>query len=127
MNRFIKRADILLIILAGFLCLTLFLPRYFTNRQVQAIIYKNGEEIYRIDLSKVKDNYTINLGCKPAVIIQVEHGAIRYLSSDCPDKLCVKTGRLTHNGDMAVCLPSKTAIIVKGDSKGELWPDILTY
>ena len=32
------------------------------------------------------------------------------LSADCPDQICVKTGKLQENGLPVVCLPHRLAI-----------------
>lgn len=37
----------------------------------------------------------------------IKDGAAFFTDSDCPDKLCEKSGKLTKKGDAAVCLPHK--------------------
>ena len=46
----------------------------------------------------------------PQVIFQVKNGTIAFIASDCPDKICVKTGFISHPGQMAACLPNRVAI-----------------
>lgn len=127
MNKFFKKADILLILFFCLVCAVLFLPRFTGKGSLDAVIYQNGEEIYRIDLSKVESDYIVELDSKPASVVQVKRGAIGYIQSDCPDKLCVSTGMLTSRGQTAVCLPAKTVIALTGGAKDEKEPDVITY
>lgn len=42
--------------------------------------------------------------------IRVEGGAAFFVDSLCPDHLCEGFGRLTKEGDSAVCLPARVAV-----------------
>lgn len=46
------------------------------------------------------------------MVFAVENGGVRVKSSDCPDKICVKTGLVTAEYQTAVCLPNKVAVYV---------------
>lgn len=71
-----------------------------------AVIYKDGKEIARVDLSRVTESYTIPL---EGNVISVEPGAIRMQSADCPDQICVHQGVL-HDAGRIVCLPNRVLI-----------------
>ena len=71
-----------------------------------AVIYKDGEEIARVDLSRVTESYTIPLDGN---VILVEPGSIRMQSADCPDQICVHQGAL-HDAGRIVCLPNRVLI-----------------
>ncbi len=125
MKTLFKKADFLLIAVLCLVCAALFLPRFFGAGKLEAVIYCEGAPFRRVDLSTVKEAYTIWLDAQ-GVVLKVEPGAIGYESSNCPDKLCVRTGRLTRPGDTAACLPSKTVVVLEGGffRKG---PDVMTY
>lgn len=36
--------------------------------------------------------------------------------SDCPDKVCVNTGKLSASGEWAACLPNETVLKIKNDN-----------
>ena len=38
--------------------------------------------------------------------------AIRFLSSNCPDKVCVNTGFLREDLQVATCLPNRTTLFL---------------
>ncbi len=46
------------------------------------------------------------------VVIECRDGKVRFLSSDCPDKVCVLAGDLKKDGDWAACLPNLTFLEV---------------
>ena len=46
-------------------------------------------------------------------LIIIEEESIRVEEADCPDRICVKTGRLSQPGETAACLPHKLLIEVK--------------
>ncbi len=71
-----------------------------------AVIYKDGMEIARVDLSRVAERYTIPLDGN---VILVEPGSIRMQSADCPDQICVHQGAL-HDAGRIVCLPNRVLI-----------------
>ena len=100
----------LLIILGGFL----FFRQEGEHKALQAEITVEGELCRRIELAghKGKENIEINTS-RGRNIIQVEDESICVLEADCPDKVCVKTGRLEKAGDTAACLPHKLLLEVK--------------
>lgn len=71
-----------------------------------AVIYQDGQEIARIDLSRVTESYTVPLDGN---VILVEPGSIRMQSADCPDQICVHQGVL-HDAGRIVCLPNRVLI-----------------
>ena len=79
-----------------------------------ATISADGKILHEIDLDKVKSSYEIPVeqDGKHNVVL-VENGSISMLSADCPDKLCVKQGAISHSGYPIVCLPNKVIIEVK--------------
>lgn len=47
------------------------------------------------------------------VTLAVSGGTIAFVESDCPDKICVHTGKLEKAGDIAVCVPNKLSVVIK--------------
>jgi len=118
MNMF-KKGDFLLTVIVIVLALTAlaFFKCYSSNdakEQRIAIVKANGNILYRINLDNIKESRDIALPESSGEIIRVERGRIRFLSADCPDNLCVKTGWLSKKGDMAVCLPNRIIIKIEG-------------
>lgn len=46
-------------------------------------------------------------------VFEIKNGQIRVKTSDCPDKICEKTGFISSPGEKIVCLPKKLVVEVK--------------
>lgn len=49
-----------------------------------------------------------------ALTVVIENGSAFVRTADCPDQVCVHTGRLSHSGDTAVCVPAGIVLRVEG-------------
>lgn len=79
-----------------------------------AVIEQNGEPVREIDLSRQTETETLDLGGAYHVRLLIEPGAVSFLSSDCRDHTCIRTGRLTRPGQSAVCLPARISVRLTG-------------
>ena len=79
----------------------------------KAEIYQNGELIKTVELS---ENTEFTVTCAEGFnVITVEDGKICVSSADCPDKVCVKQGKISGAVPI-VCLPHRLEIrVVDGD------------
>ena len=60
--------------------------------------------------------YVLNGGTN---ILVIEGGAAYIKEADCPDKTCVRKGRISYVGQSAVCLPNRVSVTVIGeDARG---------
>lgn len=83
-----------------------------------AVVSVNGEQWERIDLSKVRRAYDLDITTEYGHnIVHVEPGAISVTEADCPDQVCVHQGRLTGSGIPIICMPHRLVIEIEG---GEL-------
>ncbi|MBO4338849.1 MAG: NusG domain II-containing protein [Clostridia bacterium] len=120
-RKLLGKADLIIIVLLFAIAVVLLLPRFFSDDKLTAVISQNGETVKTIDLSAVTESYEIKLD---GAVILVEKNAVSFKSAECPDRLCVKCGRLTHAGDTAVCVPTRTVITVSGSEKTV---DVISY
>lgn len=80
-----------------------------------AIVSVNGEELERIDLSKVRKAYDIDVTTEYGHnTVHVEPGAVSVTEADCPDQICVYQGRLTGSGIPIICMPHRLVIEIEG-------------
>ena len=107
----IKKGDILVIIICALIGALSFLPPFLfkdKSSPAYAVIEADGKEVKRISL---KDNADVEIN---GVKIIVEDGCAWVEHSDCPDKTCVKTGKISKTGQRAVCLPNRVMVYIEG-------------
>ncbi len=118
-RKFFNKKDIViiaLIILAGIFLMYL-MPG---ERGSRALVIYNGREIDSLPLD---EDMIYRPEVNENVEIEIKDGRVRFLSSDCPDKICVNTGWLEKAGQSAVCLPNRLSVTVSGgkdDIEGEI-------
>ena len=115
--KFFKKSDILVvlfIVLIGILTIGIYNYK-FKNKPAVAEIYYKSELVKTVDLSTGVDK-RFSIPQNEHVIFHLDKdGSIRFEESNCPDKICIKTGKLNTVGETAACLPNE--IIVKIVSK----------
>ena len=116
-RRNITKGDIILIVSLLMLCIGLFITSFGISESLRAEIYVNGEKAHSIALSEVDESYTLNENyCQ----LLIEKDGVRFVCSDCGDKLCIKKGKLNSQGDTMACVPQKVVVIIKNDSKKQI-------
>lgn len=119
-TRICKTGDVVLVIAIAAMALLLMVWNAYgrtPDQQIIAVIKQDGKLIKQIDLSDIKDSQYIYINEPIRQVIVAENGRIRFLESDCPNQICVKSGWLTRPGDRAVCMPSKVVITIMGGDK----------
>lgn len=107
-------------ILAVFALALLLLPSLLNSSdEVEALIYHNGEIIDRFILEEGTVR-VLNYEQLPAVEIkQWEDQSISFIRSDCPDQVCVNTGKIRVGGQFAACLPNNFVIVLESRLESE--------
>lgn len=78
-----------------------------------ATVAVGNREVVAIDLEDAEDQeFSIFDETGLPITFQVREHAIRFLESNCPDKICVHTGFLKNDLDVASCLPNRTTLFV---------------
>lgn len=79
-----------------------------------ATVTVENREVAVIDLETAEDgDFSILDETGLPITFQVRDHAIRFLHSDCPDKVCINTGFLKNDLDVACCLPNRTILFVE--------------
>ena len=52
------------------------------------------------------------------VMIEIDGGRARIVDSPCRDRLCVRAGWLERPGEVAVCLPQRVIVEIRGTGRG---------
>lgn len=80
-----------------------------------ARVYSAGKIVREIDLDSVSEPYEFDVEVEGGVNrIRVEHGRIRVVEADCPDRLCVNMGWRSDSAIPIACLPHRLMIRIEG-------------
>jgi len=115
--KFFKKKDILIIVIIIFFSVMgyAFYKIIFSQKPAIAQIYYKSKIVKTIDLTK-KEDYIFSIPEQKNVVFHIfKDGSICFEKSDCPDKICLKSGKLNTVGESAACLPN--SIVVKIVSK----------
>jgi hypothetical protein len=74
------------------------------------IIRIDGVEVAKYSLNE-NGEYLLNGGSN---ILVIKDGKAYIKYADCPDKLCVKLGEISKQGEVITCLPNKLTVTVYG-------------
>lgn len=117
-----KRGDFLMLLFTGVVAGGLFL---FTGSSdllkrmartdddpLMVKIDRGGKTVAEIDLNSITETELIHFEEGIKVTIEVQPGKIRFMSSECPDQICVNAGWVTREGHIAACMPARTVVSI---------------
>ncbi len=58
------------------------------------------------------------------VVIVISNGEAFVTESTCTDKVCVRSGKITREGEGIICAPNRVSVEINGENKNA--PDALT-
>ena len=107
------RYDILLISVVLCLSLILGLIIFLTRKEGNTVKIKiEGKKVAEYSLD-ADGEYSLNGGTN---ILKISNGEAYLIHADCPDKTCVKTGKIKYVGESIICLPNKLSVVIQGDA-----------
>jgi hypothetical protein len=104
-RRFFALKDLVIIAVVLLVALVSALCMHKTGGTYAELVADN-RVIERIDLSQNRELTPNGYD----VVLSVKDGKIAFVSSDCPDKICVRTGYIGLVGQSAVCLPNRLTL-----------------
>ena len=106
--------DIVLILVLLIAALSVFIVmKSFSRDGSYVIVRVDGEETCRYLLSE-DGEYSLNGGSN---LLVINDGKAYVSYADCPDKVCVRTGKISLSGERIVCLPNRVEIFVEGEAQ----------
>lgn len=112
--KFVKKSDFLVLAALFLLCAGGWLFWRFTmaERPAKAEIWYGSELVETVELVKGEERvFSVSQNEQVAFRLSAD-GNIRFESSDCPDKVCIRSGALSHPGESAACLPNQLILKV---------------
>ena len=77
----------------------------------EAVIEQDGEVYRRVVLADLKEPLTLEVN---GAVIEIDKDGAHFVSSPCPDKICVNKGIIKRAGESAVCLPQRVSVRIEG-------------
>ena len=102
---FILTVSLILVALIAF-----FVSQAMMGEGAYVIITVNGETLEKHSLA-TDGEYPILDGKN---ILVIAEGAAYMKDADCPDKTCVRAGKISRSGERITCLPNGVIIIIEG-------------
>lgn len=81
----------------------------------EAIIERDGEVYKRVTLANLTEPMTVEVN---GAVIELDKDGAHFVSSPCPDKICVNKGVIKRAGESAVCLPQRVSVRIVGGESG---------
>ncbi|MFT4106573.1 MAG: NusG domain II-containing protein [Lacrimispora sp.] len=89
---------------------------YVRNRKPaeQVVVTVDGKTVTTLDLHKDVDMTIDGYGGSTNHLI-IKDGYCSVTDASCPDKVCVRTGKIHRSGELIVCLPNRVVVTVEGE------------
>jgi hypothetical protein len=81
-----------------------------TQHATHALISIHNETEIILCLSQ---DMVFTLPQNPHIQFQIKNGAIAFISSNCPDYICIRTGFIHLTGQTAACLPNRMLVTLR--------------
>jgi len=112
------RNDILLICALLLLCAAAWgVLRLTRDAGSEAVVTVDGQIVLTVPLSR-EATLTVGEDLGFRNVVEVAGGRVRVADADCPDRLCVRQGWISRDGESIVCLPHKLIVTVRGGEAG---------
>lgn len=115
-NKVRLKRDIILVLSMVIIAAAAFLIINFAVKKdgSYAVIKVDGNVIKTLDLNSGETTIEVN-GYQGGVNkVVINDGKVSMTEADCPDELCVKTGKISRLGETIVCLPHRVVVEIKG-------------
>lgn len=106
-----KKPDILLaaaILLAALALFVLFRPG---GQGAWAVVELGGRELARYPLA---EDRIVTIGEAAYNILEISGGTAAVTEANCGDLTCVRTGKISREGESIVCLPHRLVVRIEG-------------
>lgn len=125
--KFLRKGDFIIIAVVAVSALVFWLLNgyFFREKGVYAEIYHNLKLVRRIELSTAPEGKFSIPGASNVIFQIYDDKSIAFIESDCPDKVCIRSGRLRLAGQFAACLPNRIMLKIVSEEKDREGPDLI--
>ncbi len=115
-----KHKNDILLVLAALVLGAAFLvyTQFFRSEGAEVIVSVDGNEQCRLPLGE--NNFVIIGDEEKYNVLVISDGEAYVEDASCPDHVCVKSGKVSLDGQTIVCLPNKVVVSVAGGEESDL-------
>ena len=115
-----KHKNDILLILAALILGAAFLvyTEFFRPQGGEVVVSVDGEELFRLPLGE--DNRVIIGDEENFNVLVIDSGEAFVEDASCPDHVCVKSGKISLDGETIICLPNKLVVAIAGGEENAL-------
>ena len=127
-NKVRLKRDIILVLSMVIIAAAAFLIINFAVKKdgSYAVIKVDGKVIKTLDLNSGETTIEVN-GYQGGVNkVVINDGKVSMTEADCPDELCVKTGKISRVGETIVCLPHRVVVEIKGSQDDDFIDSVVS-
>ena len=111
-----KKRDIIFIgVLLVVALIAFFVVDKFIKKDGNKVVIKVDGEIVKIVNLPDTNNIIVNGYDGGTNTVVIENGTVYMTEADCPDKICVNTGKISKIGETIVCLPHRVVVEIQGE------------
>lgn len=122
MKGWLRRGDVILILILVILGTGSWLAIRFLKDQNSPSAIKIGTSDEKFEIA-LKDTSLVIPGPLGETEVRIEDKKVWVTKASCPQKLCIRQGKISKPGEAIVCLPNRIVISIEGKSKF----DAITY
>lgn len=100
----------------------IFIQHKSNDELLEVVVKKDSDIVYTQSLSSVSRETDVPIDDEYNIILRVMPDGVQVISSECGDKICVNTGKITRSGQAVVCLPAHISVTLRG---GESEADVI--
>lgn len=112
---------LIVFILALGVC-SLIIVKHLRQPGDSVIIEVKGKVEHQLDLDTSQEISVV--GTIGKTTIKINQRAVQVIYSDCPQQICVNTGKIHRAGEIIVCVPNKVVVKINGKRKNQF--DVIT-
>lgn len=111
-----KKRDIIFIgVILVMALIAFFVVDKFIKKDGNKVVIKVDGEIVKIVNLTDTNNIIVNGYDGGTNTVVIENGTVYMTEADCPDKICVNTGKISKIGETIVCLPHRVVVEIQGE------------
>ncbi|MGN1135225.1 MAG: NusG domain II-containing protein [Oscillospiraceae bacterium] len=116
-RRTFKPSDIVIAVIAAAILAAVLIFRGIAEPNgSSAAVFCSGEQIAALPL-ETDGVYPFD---EYGVTVEVKNRSVRVINSDCPDKICEKTGFISSSAQTIVCLPNRISVRIIGNTDSNI-------